>query len=56
MGKILVNLNVPTIERKYNIWIEEDKTIEDTIKFLHFVIFIFFIMINKSAEQQAHGL
>ena len=34
MDKVLVNLNVPTIERKYNLWIESDKTIYDTIKLM----------------------
>lgn len=34
MDRVLVILNVPTIERKYNIWIENDKTIDDTIKLI----------------------
>lgn len=34
MNKILIILNVPTIERRYNLWIEEDKTIYDTIKLM----------------------
>ena len=34
MDRVLVNLNVPTIERKYNLWIESDKTIYDTIKLM----------------------
>lgn len=34
MNRILVNLNVPTIERKYNLWIPDNKTIYETIKLM----------------------
>ena len=34
MDKVLINLNVPTLERKYNLWIEKDQTIYDTIKLM----------------------
>ena len=34
MNKILVNLNVPTIERKYNLWIPNNKTIYEVIKLM----------------------
>ncbi len=34
MSKVLVNLNVPTIERKYNLWINSKITIYDTIKLM----------------------
>ena len=34
MDKVLVNLNVPTIERKYNLWIETNQIIYDTIKLM----------------------
>lgn len=34
MDKVLVNLNVPTIGRKYNIWLEESGIIGDLIKLI----------------------
>ena len=34
MDRVLVNLNVPTIGRKYNIWIEESGVIADIIKLI----------------------
>lgn len=34
MDKVLVNLNVPTIERKYNLWIESNQTIYGAIKLM----------------------
>ena len=34
MSKILVNLNVPTIEKKYNLWINSNITIYETIKLI----------------------
>ena len=34
MDKVLVNLNVPTIGRKYNIWLEDDGVLYDLIKLI----------------------
>ncbi len=34
MDKILINLNVPTIERKYNLWIPNNQKIYEIIRLL----------------------
>lgn len=34
MSRILINLEVPTIGRKYNLWILDDKRIYDTIRLM----------------------
>ena len=34
MDRVLVNLNVPTIERKYNLWLENNQKIYDVIKLM----------------------
>ena len=34
MNKILVNLNVPTIERKYNLWIPDNSKIQDIVELM----------------------